>query len=1087
MGNTGSGTSSDPYKASQPDLSKVSKFLKSTSTSPTESTSSESSSSTPSSSVSQGGNTGTGTSADPYKAQQPDKSKNSVLLQSQTIEKKQLTPSEVYYQTHRSRYGGGGGLSNYQATRPEQRVSGNTYQANRARNNSQRNKQITKYVSELKSETLAGQSTHSANETKIEKLQADKKTHDESFTYLKKGEFYGRGYQQRLHWHQRDQKGFTDQIRDIQNENKTIKTNESDRGDLIGFYEGEKFENEKSDAIARGSGDFSTSDDSRKPRIGIPPAPALGALAGANIAGKNLDNIKSFLGISTQQNSQSDYFSKSNVSKQNNDILLPSGDYIKIGNADKQQTSTQRYGAGVASVFQNLWQIGEESVKGVAKDIEMGSVGNYQPTELRKDVILSPIEAITREIEPSGGKIASGDLSGFSDYAVKTGEHLGAFAKDVWNDPHYYAGNLGSNVLVIAGTLGVGQAVGMARVGLATRYRQSVVQPKAQAILETIHPPKTVPTTKYIETGKIQVGKGGFEIKEFKPIKSTKPETETFSIMSSKQGDNIKIASPEPTGATKTQKISPIETFEQVADTQGYATYRGTFKDSGKYSSVEIVMTPKPVLRYQGKAPKATIETAPPSGLVGKLTPEAGARLSSNINKVPSFSKQFYQQEIKRGNLELIKKSSLSQDYYLASLGQKGGSVTVKGKGNTLVDVPLAKGEIGKIQKVSQYESEALGARSVEVSTVDVFSVSDVSKGLTYNPQFGNLLQSGKVKMKPLVSEIGSLDSQIFNANYLSGKTSLATAYDVKTKQPTKFENLTPYKKEFFFEGGLEYTAPQSKMKSFGESTSKGKTPKSDDPLQLLSKTKQDEVLAEFKGSGDFTKQTTKQSTPASILPPANSNQAFEYSVGLDQSPLEKQGLFNRPEQKNKQDDILGLGVASGLYAGLSEKVDSGLKLGVTPKFDSIQSFGNVLKQPTPQKTKEIVSPIYSFDFAQTPKQKQKKGLTPALVTEFVTETPLIVPIPPVDPPFFPPIKGGIPFAGLENDATWEWLKKPKKGKGKKRFHNVDPTVVLGHFKSGSLGYKSTEYKQLKGKKGKGKSRKGNQSSDTDFGNIFEF
>jgi len=933
--------------------------------------------------------------------------------------------------------------------------------------------------------------------------------------------------------------------------------------------------NLKQEISQASSGSFSTSDDSQKTRTSLPPAPATATLSGRVVAIQNYQSIRDFIGLDKQESkprqtqtvirptqnqpaninqfiksqkpqekqtmaerftpthfekgstsftkakfgNNKDYISTSNdVKRQDKVVTLPSGEKITMPNTQAKEGTRdyelERFNKGQLSVPENFYQLGKEGIEHTANDIKTGkanSLGN--PTELKKDIIMTPLNAVTQEIVPSAEKIARGDLSGVTDYVDKTGKHLNEFGQDVQRDPKYYAGNIQSNVLLIGATLGFGGAVQGAK-GVATGlYRNNVVAPKAKSIIEFAHRPKEVTT---IQTKKTNNSPDNFG---YEQVKTKKPETETIAEIKAsnkKQTDDFGNVSQatEKTGKKRTQEVSPIETFEQVADNNGYATYRGTFKKqdsqgnpiNNQYDFVEVTMTPNPVMKYFGKPQKNSILDNQPTSKPTQLTKEAGERLQSNIKKVPSFSKEFYQQEVKAGNVKLSdKKPTTSQDS-LATLGDENRNTYTFGKdtftnkktGKTeqvdqFTEVALSKGEIGKTRQASQAEIQAQASQGKELATVDSFYFDDLANRINYNKQYANQLAEGKIKAPNyeranenyIPKETLSLDSQYFSSNYLSGESSITTALSTGLEPkglpkgtPSHFEKMTPYEKEFFNQGGAEYKAPNNKAKPFGDS--KGNTKKLDDdasPLEMLTKEKQDEVLADLKGAGDFTKATESKPSIANAGLVQEQSQSYQTSnqESFGYSTVEPLGkTINDAPQK--QDNNFGLEIES---FKAFESTKSKEKLETTPAFalDIIPNFDQ--GQPTDLKTNQKVTPIIS----QIIDDKTRPPTTTTL-TDVVPEIPLIPEVIPDDPtvPTTTRTPVATPFpTDFEDPFSDELLWGSKKNKGKKRYHNVDPTKVLGHFKSGSLGYQSTEYKELT--KGKKKSKK---SSDYSFNDMFD-
>jgi len=114
-----------------------------------------------------------------------------------------------------------------------------------------------------------------------------------------------------------------------------------------------------------------------------------------------------------------------------------------------------------------------------------------------------------------------------------------------------------------------------------------------------------------------------------------------------------------------------------------------------------------------------------------------------------------------------------------------------------------------------------MGARGKEIVTQESFYFEDLVKRLSQNKHYANILQSGRIKSPKtdIPKQTLSLDSQYYTPEYLSGETSLTTAYNIKTKNPSNFKKMTPYEKQFFDESkgfGLD-TRPNNPMKGFGK------------------------------------------------------------------------------------------------------------------------------------------------------------------------------------------------------------------------------------------------------------------------------
>ena len=329
----------------------------------------------------------------------------------------------------------------------------------------------------------------------------------------------------------------------IEAEKQKSQRNES----AIVFFENEKVRLKKNIAVSN-SGSFATADDSASPAIRVPPAPATASVTGAVVARQNIGTIKEFLGIEKTQNKtdtkqfmpvqvekgtlrfdnsrfgyDQNYYSTSQNKPQGTiKTALPSGEIIET-ESTQGKSKENRGIAGASAVVENFYTIGKDSIEAVASDAEKGKIGTGQPSELKKDIILTPMEIITKEIPPSTAKVSKGDLTGISDYISKTGKGLGEFAKDVVDDPQYYTANIGANILLGVGTLGAGQIAGSARAGLRTAYQNKVVQPKAKAIVDFVHPAKETVVTEFKPTGRTQTTKSGVEIAEQKPASTKKP------------------------------------------------------------------------------------------------------------------------------------------------------------------------------------------------------------------------------------------------------------------------------------------------------------------------------------------------------------------------------------------------------------------------------------------------------------------------------------------------------------------------------------------------------------------------------------
>ena len=304
----------------------------------------------------------------------------------------------------------------------------------------------------------------------------------------------------------------------------------------ISYYENENT-NIKKELVAERSGSFATSDDSKKRKgargARVPKNRAVSySIAGAGIARQNVDRFKSFFGFddkpkgtlksvelkenfplnegtprkqskwmpteietgSTQFSSakigdSKDYLSTASYGKsKNRKTVLPSGETITFQNKPQGNRGV----AGAMAVPENFFTLGKEGGEAFASDVKQGKVGTFKPTELKKDIIITGIGTFAQEIEPSSKKIARGDLSGITDYVSKTGKHVGDFAKDIGNDPAYYLSNAGANVMLVAGTFGIGGASSGIRGAMGGVYQKRVVAPKAKSMLDYTHPPKDV-------------------------------------------------------------------------------------------------------------------------------------------------------------------------------------------------------------------------------------------------------------------------------------------------------------------------------------------------------------------------------------------------------------------------------------------------------------------------------------------------------------------------------------------------------------------------------------------------------------------
>ncbi len=850
--------------------------------------------------------------------------------------------------------------------------------------------------------------------------------------------------------------------------------------DNIDFFKTEQT-NLKQEIVSQRSGSFSTGDDSRKTSKKPPPHVSQ-SIRGIGIAGQNYNKIKDFFGfgnpnmdgkpqtqigtaykpkVTKQSNSiierftpnqieygtarfsnakfgdNQDYFSLRNNNQNNSQITtLPSGQVIEV--KKPKQTTSDRYIAGLASVPQNLFTLGKEGVDAVASDVKQGKIGTKQPSELKKDIIISPLGAITENI-------------GDPNYFQKTGKSLGDLGADIKKDPFYYAGNTVSNALLIAGTLGIGKAPAIAKKLTPSK------EAKAKAIIDFTHPPQDVMVTEFAKTGKTTKTKSGFELEEYQPMKIKRQELETFGIQSSKQGDNIKLAGTEPTGKTKTQKVSPIESFEKVGDTYGFETYKATFKNkAGKFGSVEAIMTPNPILRYSGKVQKSP-DIFPTANKGIKLNIETGSKIKSAIEANPSQSKSIFDSYAMKGKGGEFFERPPSNDFAgLTEFGKKKGNV------------------IGSVKKASPETLDAMGARGKEIATQESFYFDDLFGRLSANKQYANLLQEGKIKSPKtdIPKQTLSLDSQYFAPDYLTGETSITTAFDIKTKQPSKHKKVTPYEKQFFDESvGLDKPRDFKKMKGFDlDKPPKSNLAESENSFGLLTKKQQDNVLSDLKGGGDFTKTTQK------------SQQNFGFSfVNEKDADLIGQSQSQRFDKPQKQDAEL----FSNVFSGFNEKQNYGYKMSnpLKQKADTFTSPALDLDMFKGQKQNQPQDKAFGFAFDNAFDKPTKTKTT--VVNPPITEPiimPDLLPEPPTTPPFRPTGAGAPPLFVFNDSGFDELLFPKKKGRGKKRFHNVDPTKVLGHFDGGTLGYQSVEYKQLKGK-GK-KKRKKNQMFNDDFSNI---
>ena len=225
--------------------------------------------------------------------------------------------------------------------------------------------------------------------------------------------------------------------------------------------------------------------------------------------------------------------------------------------------------------------------------------------------------------------------------------------------------------------------------------------------------------------------------------------------------------------------------------------------------------------------------------------------------------------------------------------------------------IPLSKGEIGKTITASQEKIEALASRSEIIAKTDTFYLDDIVERVSHNSQYANLLQQGKIKApkydttdpKYILSEILSLDSQYFKPNYLTGESSLTTAYDIKSKQPISFEKMTPYQKEFFGQGGTRQgtksiaddiipSKPDNIVKPSKpdniipskKSTDTIVEPSKENPnilgnlLETLSKEKKVGALADLRGANGLSKSSKTESLGyvQLILKPCNTSEMMQ-------------------------------------------------------------------------------------------------------------------------------------------------------------------------------------------------------------------
>jgi len=765
----------------------------------------------------------------------------------------------------------------------------------------------------------------------------------------------------------------------------------------------------------------------------------------------------------------------------------PSGKTTQFSNIPLEATQPKqkdnRALAGALSVPLNLKDLAVEGGKGIASDISKGEFGTTEPPPLRKDIIISPLGS---GIEV-GTKLFSGDAKGAFDLASKDATN---FVKDLQSDSNYWKANVGANALLIAGTVGVGVIPSVLRTVTKPKSRSKGIvdyvfpnQPQTIEIIRTsktkgrespankIIPDLEITTKKVTNTERVDIRKAGQKV-----------ESTTYG--------NIAKAT-EKTGKTRTQDVTPYQTIETVKG-QKIPTTLVSFK-GGKYTQAIIRETPNPTIEFMKRSDPIAPTLSKSTQSVLRFEPKTATNLlkAQKSAKTPQQRQRIFDAFAKSGKgAEFIEVSTKPSKYLLGDV------------------------KSGRIYEVSEPTAKALGARGKQVYQSETYTLSEIQKGRSvFGEQFGNLYREGKIKDASGILDAGvkgkgyqtnvskySIDLKTFMPEETALSRSKATAYDIKSRQPTSFDKMTGF--DWMASKlpdastrpnivGLPKTTPRTKTTS--KPFDSGDLPNVD---QLTVK-QQKQMFNDFMGKGFESVETTTKSKPIGAVAKSDSDvdaeilkmidedkdSNFNFKAGTSQYTSQvtykktKGGGGSLLADPEKLQENFNLDV----WNDIGSKTDQAKVMGMPPAFNldvkpsSLLSQQGKIKQTprTTPVTRPDIDTRVSTDIFQIPKQDTKT--TPEQITSSIFKNPPIevpvIDVPPFTPPpprtpRTPPAQLGLPFDFTLDD---ELFGGKKKGKKEPRYWDVNPDKVLD-FIGTPKGYSTKEFKQFK--KGKKKKRK---------------
>lgn len=733
--------------------------------------------------------------------------------------------------------------------------------------------------------------------------------------------------------------------------------------------------------------------------------------------------------------------------------------------ATQQRPQDNRGIEGALSVPLNLKDLAVEGGKGIASDISKGKFGTTEPPPLRKDIIISPLGSGI----DVGSKLLTGDAKGAFELASKDAQN---FAKDFVQDNNYWKANIGANVVLVAGTLGVGVIPSVLRVATKPKSRArgivDYVFPNQPQTIEVIRTSKTkgrespankiipdleITTRKVTNTQKVEVRKA-----------SQKVESTTYG--------NIAKAT-EKTGKVETRTVSPYESIETIGG-QKIPTTLVSFK-GGKVTQAVIRETPNPTVEFIRKSDFSSQHIPKPTRTVLQFEPITARNLlkAQKQAKTPQQRQRIYEAFARSGRgAKLTEVSTKPQKYFLGDV------------------------KTGKVSEVSESTAKALGARGKQVYESETFTLSEIQKGRSvFGEQFGNLFREGKIKDASGVLDKGvkgqgyqrnisryGMDLQTFRPEETALSRSKATAYDIKTRQPISFEKMTGFD---WMAGQLPDASTRPNIAGLPKPSRPKTTSKPFDSGDLpnvdqLTVKQQKEMFNDFMGKGFASVEKSGTQKSVGIISSQQSDaKGVGYSGIIGQEPAT---VLRFPQEKLENSFNIKV------FSDVGSKTDQDKVMGMPPAFDLDVKPQNLFAQEgkikqTP-KQRPVVRPDVDTridtDIFQIPKQDTKQ--TPEQITSSifknppvevpVTDVPPYTPPPPRTPPRTP-AQFGLPFDFALDD---ELFGDKKRGKKEPRYWDVNPDKVLD-FIGTPKGYSTKEFKQFK--KGKKKKRKDFGGYDT--------